>query len=162
MLVAHRAPAQTPLHPLPQDFSEFGLIGVDVYQVRAPNGRLLVVRGKLQNPYDTKVAGVRLVIRLLSPGVQPRELDRVEKDLNVAIEPGREIMFNRDVDTAYAYVFYQMTVAAFAKRRGTTELPAPSLELEKQVSTGRAAPLFTWNVPIVSPLGPIGAIPSGR
>src|SRR5215831_2604670 len=103
LLGTQRTLAQTPLSAGAEDLSEFGVMRCDVYQVRAPNGRLLVVRGRLRNPYDATVTGVRLVIRLLSPGAQRRQLDRMERDLNVTIEPGREIMFSREVDTSYAY-----------------------------------------------------------
>ena len=158
LLIAHATPAQTPPEPAAQDFSAYGLVSSDIYQVRAPNGRLLVVRGKLRNPYDEQITGVRLIVRLLSPGAQPRTLDRLEKDLNVSIEPGQKIMFSRDVTTSYAYVFDRMTVAAFAQRRGTTELPAPSVEVEQQVSANQAVPFFIGNVPIVSITGGLGPI----
>ena len=152
-LVVQGARAETSLQAVPPDFGEFGLISAEVYQVRAPNGRLLVMRGKLHNPYDAKVEGVRLVVRLLSSGEVPRELDRVEKDLDVTIEPGREFRFNRDVETPYAYVFDRMAIVAFAKRRGETQVPAPSPDVEKQASTTHAVALFTGNIPIVIPVG---------
>ena len=59
-----------------------------------------MIRGKLHNPYDVPVSDVRLIIRLLAAGDQPRELNRVEKDLDVTIEPGGEVTFDRQMDTS--------------------------------------------------------------
>ena len=153
MTIPSSADDQAPPEPGLDDFRQCGLVDTSVYQVRAPNGRLLVIRGKLHNPYDVPVSDVRLIIRLLAAGDQPRELDRVEKDLDVAIEPGGEVTFSRDMDTSYAYVFDKIAIAAFATHRGATEFPTPSPDMETQATTSRAVVLFSGDIPLVTPNG---------
>lgn len=148
------APAQEPAPPVPKELGEVGWIGTEVRQVRAPNGRLLVIRGQWHNPYDEPVDGIRFVVQLLAAGDTPRVLDRIEQDLDRRIPPGRTMAFDRDVPTPYAYVLSSIAVLAFAKHRGTAEFPPPSREIEDRTRQSRAVFFFTGDMPIVTSLVP--------
>jgi len=150
VLSADTIRAEAPPPATPNHFGEFGWIATDLRQVRAPNGQMLIVRGTLHNPYDEPVEGVRLVLRLLTAGEAPRELDRIERDLDVSIPPGGKVALNREVMSGYAYVFNSIAVAAFAKRRGAVDLPPPSRDIEKLASESREVLLFNATVPIIN------------
>jgi hypothetical protein len=89
------------------------------------DGRNLKIRGRIRNPYDQPVDGVRLVLRILSmPGPQGHELDRFQQVLEERVEGGAQIPLRLDVQTMYG-TFGGLTLQAFAIRRGGQTLPLP-------------------------------------
>jgi hypothetical protein len=104
--------------PLQKPFSEFGRLETQVRQVRRTNCWTLVVHGRVHNPYDEPVVGVRLIVRLRTAGDKPRELERIETQLETAIEAGQSVPFDRELPTACTNnIFNDIAVVAFAQRR---------------------------------------------
>jgi len=90
------------------------------------DGRNLKIRGRIRNPYDQPVDGVRLVLRILSmPGPQGRELDRFQRVLDERFEGGGQTPLRLDVQTMYGS-FGGFVLQAFAIRRGGQTLPLPA------------------------------------
>jgi hypothetical protein len=89
------------------------------------DGRNLKIRGRIRNPYDQRVDGVRLVLRILSmPGSQGHELDRFQQVVDEPVAAGEQIPLRLDVQTMYGS-FGGLTLQAFAIRRGGQTLPLP-------------------------------------
>ena len=90
------------------------------------DGRNLKIRGRIRNPYDQPVDGVRLVLRILSmPGPQGHELDRFQQVLEERFGGGEQIPLRLDVKTMYGS-FGGFVLQAFAIRRGGQTLPLPA------------------------------------
>lgn len=117
-------PAPTP------SLAEFGRIDASVRQVRRPNCWKLALRGDLTNPYDVPVEGVRIILRLRGEGEHPREMERLEAKFAMGIPPGKSVRFDREFTTPCTSGFYDITIIAFALRRGGAELPLPEQEVE--------------------------------
>jgi hypothetical protein len=142
----------TPPETLPRtSFGEFGRLDARIRQVRRPNCWTVVVHGRIQNPYDEPVVGVRLVVRLRTAGNPPRELERIETEVSEAIGPGESLPFDRELSTACTNsTFNDVALVAFAKHRGTVELPTPTREVEVQASQAEEASAGPGSVGIVN------------
>ena len=140
--------------PLPSDQSlgEFGWLEVQPRQVRAPDDQTLVVRGKIRNPYDQPIDGVRLIVRLSTAGHEPRELVILEREIDVQIEAGEEAAFNRELATSYSKVFAKISIAAFAVRRGTQTLSVPPPAVVADASKAKLVAYYNANLPSVNSL----------
>jgi hypothetical protein len=111
-------------------FAEFGVLETKIRQVRRPSCWNLVLRGRLINPYDEPVDGMRMIVRLRTGGEEPRELERIVTDIFRPIAPGESIDFNRELTTACTSVFHDISVVTFARQLGAKQLPVPSAEIE--------------------------------
>ena len=122
------APAAAPSGDLPTIdalLAEHGVLQVFVTD-QLTDGRNLKIRGRIRNPYDQPVDGVRLVLRILSmPGPQGHELDRFQQVLDERFEGGAQIPLRLDVQTMYGS-FGGFVLQAFAIRRGGQSLPLPA------------------------------------
>ncbi len=125
-----------------------GFVGTEVQQVRAPNDHLLVVRGILFNPYETKVDGVRLHVAFFTAGDNPRELDRLVVDIDLEVAAKSQQPFNREITTNYSRLLTRLDVVAFAKTRDGKELPPASPELIAEASTKANIILANVFVPV--------------
>jgi hypothetical protein len=139
-------PAATP----DASFSEHGRLDTQVRQVRRPNCWALVIRGRVHNPYPEPVEGVRLVVRLRTSGQQPRDLERLTTDLDKEIAPGASVGFDRELATSCTSTFNDITVVAFALRRGAADLPTPGRDVEVAASEAKLAPTGASDIPIVT------------
>lgn len=140
------APPQT---PLAEAYGAFGHLETTVTQVRRPNCWKLMMRGRLHNPYDQAVDGVRLIVRLRASGEEAREIERVEMALDLELDPGETVPFNREVPTPCTSSFNDIAVVAFAAHRGASTLPTPGREIE--LAAGRAEQALAGpNIPIVT------------
>ncbi len=149
-LASHPAHGQTSptVTPSEKPFSEFGRIETQMRQVRRPNCSTLVLRGTLRNPYDEAIAGGRLIVRLRTAGEDPREIERFEIELDADIEPGRSVPFSRELTIGCTTMFNDMSVVAFANRRGAVELPVPGREVEIAAAKIEEAHAFSGNMPM--------------
>lgn len=111
-------------------FAEFGVLETEIRQVRRPSCWNLVLRGRLINPYDEPVDGMRMIVRLRTGGEEPRDVERIVTDISRPIAPGESIVFNRELTTACTSVFHDISVVTFARELGAKQLPVPSIEIE--------------------------------
>ena len=139
-----------PTPPPAVRYESFGWIDTEVRQIRPPDDQTLVVRGNLRNPYDQPIHGVRLIVRLLTAGDKPRELVRMQHELDIDIEPGRARPFDREFATSYAKVFRNASVTAFAMQRGTQELAAPPADVVTEAGNTKEVFYHSGDVPIVN------------
>lgn len=130
--------------------AEYGRIDTNVRQIRRPNCWTLVVRGQLRNPYDEPVDGLHLIVRLRTAGDKPRELERIDTELAMTIEPGQSVPFSRELTTSCTSTFNDVSMVAFARRRGAAELPTPAPEVEVEASRAEQSAAGPGAVPIVS------------
>jgi hypothetical protein len=92
---------------------------------------------------------------LRTTGETPRELERIETEVEKAIAPGESISFSRELTTSCTSTFNDISVVAFANRRGAAELPTPAREVEVAASTVQETTAGPGNIPIVnSPIAP--------
>jgi hypothetical protein len=136
-----------------ESFKEFGRIDTELKQVRRPNCWGLILRGRLTNPYNEAVEGIRLIVRLRGDGESPREIERIETNLRISIGPHAAARFDREIDTGCTTSFTDISVVAFANRRGEIDLPTPTLEVEIAAGKVEAASSSGGNV---SALGNVG------
>lgn len=114
-------------------FAEFGEIEVGG-SWRTKNCWTAEMRGDFKNPYSEPIEGVRLVVRLLGSGEEMREVARIASDFKLTIPPGGSVYYDRKLETPCAASWTQMSVVAFAKRRGGAELPEPSRATEVEAA----------------------------
>jgi hypothetical protein len=118
------AAASSDLSAVDPVLAERGVLQIFVTD-QLTDGRNLKIRGRIRNPYDQPVDGVRLVLRILSmPGPQGRELDRFQQVLDERVGGGEQIPLRFDVQTMYGS-FGGFVLQAFAIRRGSEALPLP-------------------------------------
>ncbi len=129
-------------------FAEYGLLGCDIQQMRAPNDHALVIRGRLINPYDAKVDGVRMVVTAFVEGDDGRALDSFDLDLNVSLDPHGEYRFNREITTNYSKLMKRLQVVAFAKTRGGQEVRGAGAETIAEASRRMPAVMADVFVPV--------------
>lgn len=151
LCVATAGRAEAP--PAPRTLRQFGQLETELRHVRRPTCWNLVLRGRLSNPYDEPVDGIRLIVRLLSGGDEPREFERIVTDLRRKIPAQGSVPFNRELTTACTSVFSTMSVVAFADHLGDERLPAPSLETEIEAAQVEEAFHMGGNV---SPMPNVG------
>jgi len=91
------------------------------------DGRNIMLRGLVRNPYPETVDGVRVLFRMLSaPGAEGRELDRMQKVLDVKLASGEQTGLRWDIQTMYAGpAGGGFQLLAFAVKRGDETLPPP-------------------------------------
>jgi hypothetical protein len=143
--------------PPPRLLGEFGQVETEVRQVRRPSCWKLIVRGKLHNPYDQPVDDVRLIVRLRATGEHPREIERLETDVEKTIAPDAWASFSRTLTTRCTSTFNDISVVAFATHRGAATLATPALGVEAAASRTEQAPSGATDVPIVT--SPVVAFP---
>jgi hypothetical protein len=108
-----------------QELGDYGWLGTEVRQVRRPNCWTLVLRGRFHNPYDEPVHGVSLIVRLRGAGESPRELERLQSDLRLEIDP-RQIrdLRSRDPNPVYEHLpGYLCRCVRQPPRRGRASRP---------------------------------------
>lgn len=116
-----------------------------------------MLRGELTNPYDEPVETVRLIVRLRGDGEHPREMERIETELRIAIKPNGQAPFRRELTTGCTSNFSDLSIVAFATRRGGVELAVPTLEIEIAASKVEEAASSAGNVPALGNVGGWGA-----
>lgn len=131
--------------PVPEQFARYGWMPTSDVQVRALDGNTLLIRGRMQNPYDEPVVGVRLYVLLQTSGEPPRELERSSREVDTQVEPGGQAALRIELPTVHARGIGGMAVHAFALRRGTQSIqPPPELELPKGSPTITIAPSIPY------------------
>jgi hypothetical protein len=113
-------PTQIPL-------AEFGQLPVFITS-QGTDGRNILLRGLIFNPYPEPVEGLRIVFRILpTPSLEARELDRFQKVTDDQIASRAQTSLRWDVQTMYAGQggMSGFTLQAFAVKRGGKELPPP-------------------------------------
>jgi len=105
---------------------EFGQLQVFITG-QMTDGRNIHLRGLIRNPYLEPIEGVRVLLQVLSaPSMQGRELDRIQKVLDVHLESGERTALRLDIQTMYAGASGSgFRLQAFAITRGGQALPPP-------------------------------------
>ena len=115
------------LETIPPELAERGQLQVFVTS-QLTDGRNIMLRGLVRNPYPEKVDGVRVIFRVLSvPGADARELDRVQRVLDDHLESAAQTAIRLDLQTMYAGQsgMSGFTLEAFAIKRGGQDVPPP-------------------------------------
>ncbi len=94
------------------------------------DGRFAKIRGRVTNPYDETVEGVRYLVSIGSQtgGGDARELDRVKVESDVTIEPYGGTPMRLDVSSMYLGLpgNAPIVIVAFAKKVGGRDVPVPA------------------------------------
>jgi len=109
------------ISPLGRELGELEIFVTD----QVTDGRNLMLRGTIRNPYPEATEGVRVVFIIVSES--GRELDRAQRELGVKLAPGARTALRLDLQSMY---FGQsggsrFTIVAFAKARGGQPLDPP-------------------------------------
>lgn len=91
------------------------------------DGRVARIRGRVENPCEEKVEGVRYVVVLLAgEGDEVRELDSFQFESDVTLDPHQPRMMRLDLQSMYfGSTPGRFLVAAFPKKIGEREIPPP-------------------------------------
>ena len=96
---------------------------------------------------------LHLIVRLRGEGDSPREMERFDIELHKGIEAGGATRFDREVTTPCTANYANISLAAYANRRGGELLPTPSLADEVEAAKVEEAASSAGGM---SPLGNVG------
>lgn len=89
-------------------------------------GRIMHLRGRILNPHEEGVQGVRLQLVFLAPREEggSRVLEIQQKELEVTLAPGESTVLRWDVESLYLSPGF-FALAAYPRRLGDRDLPPP-------------------------------------